>query len=95
MAQNFTYTYLCTNALDILITFFEMVYKNIHKCEKKYHTRTMRREFLSMVGKQIYGKIGFLREEYKRLTGDNILKCELFYKRNGQKNYKYLRNERF
>lgn len=51
MAQNFTYTYLCTNALDILITFFEMVYKNIHKCKKKYHTRTMRREFLSMVGK--------------------------------------------
>lgn len=34
MAQNFTYTYLCTNALDILITFFEMVYKNIHKCKK-------------------------------------------------------------
>lgn len=55
----------------------------------------MRREFLSMVGKQIYGKIGFLREEYKRLTGDNFLKCELFYKRNGQKNFKYLRNERF
>lgn len=51
MAQNFIYTYLCTNALDILITFFEMVYKNIHKCKKKYHTRTMRREFLSMVGK--------------------------------------------
>lgn len=94
MAQNFTYTYLCTNALDILITFFEMVYKNIHKCKKNYHTRTMRREFLSMVGKQIYGKIGFLREEYKRLTGDNFLKCELFCKRNGQKNYKYLRNER-
>lgn len=42
----------------------------------------------------VYGKIGFLREEYKRLTGDNFLKCELFYKRNGQKNYKYLRNER-
>lgn len=54
----------------------------------------MRREFLSMVRKQIYGKIGFLREEYKRLTGDNFLKCELFYKRNGQKSYKYLRNER-
>lgn len=35
MAQNFTYTYLGTNALDILITFFEMVYKNIHKCKKK------------------------------------------------------------
>lgn len=95
MAQNFTYTYLCTNALDILTTFFEMVYKNIHKCKKKYHTRTMKREFLSMVGKQIYGKIGFLREEYKRLTGDNFLKCELFCKRNGQENYKYLRNERF
>lgn len=38
VAQNFTYTYLGTNALDILITFFEMVYKNIHKCKKKKNT---------------------------------------------------------
>lgn len=36
-----------------------------------YHTRAMRREFLSMFGKQIHGKTGFLREAYRRLTGDN------------------------
>ena len=36
-----------------------------------YHTRAMRREFLSMFGKQIHGKTGFLREAYKRLTGDS------------------------
>lgn len=28
----------------------------------------------------VYGKIGFFREEYKCLIGDNFLKCELFYK---------------
>lgn len=43
MAQNFTYTYLCTNALDILITFFEMVYKNIHKCKKIPYTNDEKR----------------------------------------------------
>ena len=35
-----------------------------------YHTRAMRREFMSLFGRQIHGKAGFLREAYRRLTGD-------------------------
>lgn len=37
------------------------------------HTRAMRREFLGMFGNQIHGKTGFLREAYRRLTGDNSI----------------------
>ena len=36
-----------------------------------YHTRAIRREFLSLFGRQISGKAGFLREAYMRLTGDS------------------------
>ena len=43
----------------------------IRKSLPVYHTRAMRREFLSMFGRQIHGKAGFLREAYRRLTGDS------------------------
>lgn len=35
-----------------------------------YHTRSMRREFLSLFGSAISNKSSFLREAYRRLTGD-------------------------
>ncbi|KAH3880696.1 hypothetical protein DPMN_004618 [Dreissena polymorpha] len=42
----------------------------IHKQLPVYHTRAMRREFYSLFGQQMSDKAGFLREAYRRLTGD-------------------------
>lgn len=43
---------------------------NLLKTLPKYHTRAMRREFLSLFGRSIHSKTAFLREAYRRLTGD-------------------------
>ncbi|CAG2252662.1 GATM [Mytilus edulis] len=43
---------------------------NLRKSLPVYHSRAMRREFLSLFGRTISNKSAFLREAYRRLTGD-------------------------
>lgn len=46
---------------------------NIQEIKKnlpKFHTRAMRREFVQLFGRVIHSKAAFLREAYRRLTGD-------------------------
>ncbi|XP_060582454.1 uncharacterized protein LOC132738865 [Ruditapes philippinarum] len=43
---------------------------NIKKSLPVDHTKAMRREFLSLFGRKIDSRAGFLREAYRRLTGD-------------------------
>jgi hypothetical protein len=43
---------------------------NLLKTLPKFHTRAMRQEFLSLFGRSIHSRAAFLREAYRRLTGD-------------------------